>query len=793
MFLSSITLVAAVALAPAQQATAPPQHSIHPTQDVLLVRDLSGTPHVYASTDEGAYFGAGYAAAQDRFFQMSLRRLIYQGRVAEFLGPGTVGNVDKHVESDRKFRILGVERYARGAVINMDAETRDLLQAYADGVNAAIAAPDFTPHPFFAQEGVPLEPWTAKDCVGVWYVLGQFFQPSGLDEAKRLHDFEDLIAQGYTVQEAIDELTGDIQCDEEAAAVLQSDVPAATQQAMQDFATQYGLSGGNCPTGTADFKFSHAWAVAGNRTTTGRAALVGDPRVTVYAPNFFYEFSMQGATFATSGCGFAGTPNLLVGRTAHTAWSPTAIGTDMADLYEITTDPLNHPGQYFVDGAWKNFRFDVTETILVEGRASETVQYRSTEFGPLVTALAADVEAGEEFALKQIPLSVQGPDAATGFLAMMRAQNVQELFAGAGQWLFPSVNLILADAQGEVGYVANGGLPVRNPAAILPGIMAQDGTSSANHWPTLVPQELKPHVFNPAQGFVYSANHMPVGAWYPIPVRYGQGSHGDGSRSRRLRERLQARAQFTPQDVYDIHFDVTNPARRDFVYLGLYLRDRQGYPLSQAALDALTHLQPWFTAGATMDNQHYATFLASRMNLMFRVSNVGQLAEIFGGGENGLHLFQKTMVDKARTSQNLSTLEADYIDKVLRDAYNLAIGQAPVNRWQQEYLENAQNFEAPVWISLHGFPSLDPQTTWSGFVTTGDGGTLLSPRGQSYTQFVEVGTQRAQSILPPGIAEIGPHAFDQQAAWEQELLKDAPWSLYRVMQLGIESVTFLDF
>ena len=172
-------------------------------ETVQIVRDQYGVPHIHADTDEGAYFGAGYAAAESRFFQMSWNRLKYQGRVAEFFGPG---KGDEHIEHDRKARLLGWARHARAEAARLDRPTRRLLQAYADGVNAYLESPGRNLLGLFGRYGVPQDPWTVADCIGVWSRVGRFFQPDGLNEARNLHTVEYLQSIGASGREIFREM-----------------------------------------------------------------------------------------------------------------------------------------------------------------------------------------------------------------------------------------------------------------------------------------------------------------------------------------------------------------------------------------------------------------------------------------------------------------------------------------------------------------------------------------------------------------------------------------------------------
>jgi penicillin amidase len=644
-------------------------------RDILLVRDAFGVAHVFAKSDAGAFFGAGFAAAEDRLFQMYWGRLMYRGRVAEFFGqgpqlPGSSPPRYQHVEHDRAARLYGWERHARAVVAALDPALRALLEAYAAGVNAALADPGTPIHPHFAAFGIPLEPWTSEDCIGLWIRSVRHFATDPTGKAAGLHEFEALVAQ-LGLEAAIAQMTGTVVYDESAAAVQQSDVPPEVQAAMQAYAEQWGLAAAaRGPYPHEGPHFSHAWAVGSARTTTGTAVLHSDPQIPITTPSTLYEWHMRGATFSVRGAGFAGSPNVLVGSTDTTAWGATALGLDQADLFRLVVDPLAHPGQYQLDGAWLPWELEETETILVAGGDPLVTTYRTCVFGPVVTELVPDAYAGEEYAARMVPLHDPAADPCGGFVRMYRAADVDELALGLAGVTWPSLNSIFAGSDGRVGYRANGASPLRSTASPLGGRIAQDGSSLAYDWLDLVPHELMPWVIAPAAGFVLSANHMPVGAWYPIPVAFGTGSTGDTSRSRRLRERLTALPAFTPADVLAVHHDTVQPARRDLVELGLFLRDEQDWPLTGDALRALDHLEDWWSTGAEMTAEHPAVAVAWFLELKFRADDWPTLVEEFGGGDAGLQHFLKTQIAEihATPALPLESDEATYVAAVLSQA-----------------------------------------------------------------------------------------------------------------------------
>ncbi|HVS18500.1 MAG TPA: penicillin acylase family protein [Planctomycetota bacterium] len=770
--------------------------------EVVLLRDAWGVPHVYAQTDHAAFYGLGWAAAEDRLFQMLHARLMAQGRLAEFFGPGLVPDQGStYLAHDIEARRLGWRRQAHETAAALDAETQSLLAAYAQGVNEYMSSPGAVLNPLIAQHALPLEEWRVEDCIVVWMRFAAHFGTNGTEEVSVLRKWETLLGS-MSFDAAYDEMISGVVCDDEAAVVQPSDVPASTQQAMADYAALHGLDApGHCPIPLEAPKFSQTWAVAGSRTYAGRAVLVGDPRSEVFRPNHFYEWSVEGATFSARGVGVAGSPNMICGSSAHAAWSATALGMDQADLFELTTDPVRQPGQYLLDGQWRDFEVDEIETVLVLGEPSKLIDYRETVWGPVVTKLIDAALPGEEFSVCRVPFHDAARDAAVGSIRMLRSGGLDEFYAALADWSFPSINVVFADDTGRVGFAVAGDAPVRPGGLVLAGVIPQDGSASASGWLEVLPHGLEPHVLDPASGVLYSANHMPIGSWYPIPVRFGTGAAGDTTRSRRLAELLDALPSVVDaSEVEALRFDRVNTARRDLAELGLWLRDSQpSFVLSAEALAALGTLEPWWLAGAAMDGVLPGATLAWHLDLEFHPAQAGQaLIESYGGGENGLVLFLKSQLDAIGAAQPLGIEAAEFIDRVLADAWNEAVDLGPPDTWPIWFQNEVLTFELLSWETLAGLPppAGGAAPLWIGPVSCADGGALCTTPSQSYTQVVEpgVGGPVARSLLAPGTSEhAGPHELDQVSLWEANLTKPAPRTQAEVQASGPFTETVLRY
>jgi penicillin amidase len=97
---------------------------------VDVKRDGYGIPQIYASSDEDLFMAQGFVQAQDRFYEMDVRRHMTSGRLSEMFGKSQVDN-------DEFLRTLGWNRVAEEEYEKtLSPSTKKYLQAYAKGVNA---------------------------------------------------------------------------------------------------------------------------------------------------------------------------------------------------------------------------------------------------------------------------------------------------------------------------------------------------------------------------------------------------------------------------------------------------------------------------------------------------------------------------------------------------------------------------------------------------------------------------------------------------------------------------------
>jgi penicillin G amidase len=434
-------------------------------------------------------------------------------------------------------------------------------------------------------------------------------------------------------------------------------------------------------------------------------------------------------------------------------------------------------------------------------KSGEPIDYtvRETEFGPVATEFCYARPPDGQVALKRVPMCETDQETIQGALGMIRAQNAREFDSALEGWRFPTANVVFGDREGEIGYRALGALPLRSASDDSHGRRASRARRSSDDWREMLPHKVKPSVMNPASGFLYSANHRPIESWYPIPIGAMTGTGGDTLRSWRLRERLEAQATFTPEDILDIHHDMVNPARRDIVGLALHVRETSPESLSADARDALEVLGPWHAAGASMSLKAPGSALALELNTFFRFVST-ELAFQYGGGESGLAYFLKTATDRIAKDPRapLGRRERQFLDASLASAWRACLskfGPDP-ERWQQRAREGVTGQTLGYYESLDRFPALDrDQAINLPPLVDIDGGTIACQSSQSYTQWVPMhDPDLAKSFLPIGQSERPGDAsrLSTLELWGRGELHPAPLSRERVEALGV-GVQTIDF
>lgn len=341
-------------------------------ESVSIVRDRHAVPHIKAANAQDAYFALGFVHAQDRLWQLQMSKRIVSGRLAEILGPSAL-------DTDRFLRTLGVRRNAEAILAQSSAETRAMLQAYADGVNAYIDGRKGPLPPEFLILRTQPERWEPADTLAWQTMMAWDLGGNWTQETLRMR-----LAQVLPVSR-INELL----------APYPGERPLRTMdygnlyRHLAPLATAMARVEQQAPAGYVEGMGSNNWVVSGAHTRSGKPLLANDPHLGLQAPALWYFAQMQAPGLDVTGATLPGMPGVVLGHNQRIAWGFTNTAPDVQDLYIERLQPGSTQRYQTPDG-WAEF-VTRTETIHVKGAPDVTLNVRETRHGPVISDVAEPV------------------------------------------------------------------------------------------------------------------------------------------------------------------------------------------------------------------------------------------------------------------------------------------------------------------------------------------------------------------------------------------------------------------
>lgn len=498
--------------------TAPP---LSPREDVELVTDDLGITHVYGRSDADAMFGAGYAMARDRLFQMELTRRQARGTSAEIFG-------SSYLRSDVASRTMNFP--ALGKADHDDAlrarpEEAGLSAAWAAGVNRRIAEVDRgeAPRPYGLGPGeldfVP-EPWTAADAYTVGKLLA-FGLSSTLDYEILATAISRLAPQAFATLPLLMPAY-------DVFSVADAPPPGAGAPPLPPPPPPAGHPPPPLP---EHFEYhrlfpetgSNNWAVSGAHTTNNRPLLCGDPHQPLTSPTRLWPVHVNsaaaGGTLDVIGFTFVGTPLVELGHNARLGWTATTNFADVMDLWDVTI-----AGDYQAASLGGKTRPLVTRDEVIHVRREGAPFGQNDDHALAVhEAPGFGVILPEELLpLPRLALAdgqlllnwtgFQPTSESAAYLAINRAGDLDAFDAAVDQLQVGAVNFVAADATG-IDYRVHAQIPDRgDPSSHAMPWHVLPGSDAASLWTgALLGKDKLPHLRDPARGFITTANNDPYG------------------------------------------------------------------------------------------------------------------------------------------------------------------------------------------------------------------------------------------------------------------------------------------
>src|SRR5262252_8188781 len=536
---------------------------------VKVLRDEWGVAHIYAETQDDLFFAQGLVAAQDRLWQMDLWRRAGEGKLAEVLGPSAV-------ERDRFARLIRYRGDMKTEYESYAPDARRIIEAFVRGVNAQIElSKDRLPIEFQLTGSKP-EPWTPEVCLT--RVAGYVMTRNASTEVLRVRlarEFSKemvamLVGSDFSLKSAME--AGHAYGLASVAELIETDPPRKLE--LPDGLDWKGLaaiddrilSAANDAGSPVRFNpndGSNNWVIDGTMSATGKPILANDPHRTIALPSLRYLVHLVGPGWNVIGAGEPALPGVAAGHNERVGFGFTIVGIDQQDLYVEEINPAN-PNEYRYRGKWEQMRVE-REQIKVKGETQpREVELKFTTHGPVIYE---DKERHRAYALRWVG-SEPGTAGYLASLTLNRVQNWNEFLKAMERWKVPSENLVYADVDGNIGWVAAGMAPIRKGWS---GLLPVPGAEGKYEWQGFLPVSELPQTFNPSKHFIATANHNILPPGYKQELGY---EWGDPIRFWRISEVLTSeKGKFNVADFEQLqHDEVSLPARE----LTAVLREAKG-------------------------------------------------------------------------------------------------------------------------------------------------------------------------------------------------------------------------
>ena len=672
-------------------AQTPAESAAALAKSVTIIRDTYGVPHIYGPTDASVVFGHAYAQAEDNFEQVEYNTLYALGRSAELRG-------ERDWWDNLLARAFEIPRLSREEYARATPPMRAIYDAYAAGLNYYMERNPAKRSRLIER----FEPWHTIAMLRARYWLAEFIWDTGLQRRElRIGDLE------WTA--------------------------AGTSEGPE---TQF----------EERVQGSNMWAIAPSKSATGNAMLFINPHVGFFGPYTYYEahlHSDEGLRF--SGTARHGFPFPYMGHNERLGWSHTDNYFDHGDLYAETFDNPSDPLAYrYNHGYRKATEWFEFVSVLVDGKLdSRRVTFRKTHHGPVVGE-----RAGKALAVKLAKAAEGGWY--DQWYEMARAQNLDQFRAALARAAIPYMNIVYADADGNIFYIYNGVVPRRGPT--FDWRMPVDGSSPYTEWLGYHNASELPQVLNPASGYLQNTNSTPFTVTTGVAFdttrfpRYMIGSENDNARAKLSRQVLTERPKF---DFEQWTAAATDPrvqvARETMVRL-------------TAALDSLKQRDP---------------ARAAKLEPDYKVLKAWDGKSTLGS--TGMTLFHRMMIHGGGNGALIEGLERA-VEELTKEWGSSSVPWGEVNVLQRRHWSGLEPFEPNT---LHTKP-VRGAPGWLGtifvFNSRKAGKRLYGVSGNSYVSVIEFGPRvRARSIVFFGQNgdPASPYAFNQAELYHDGKFKPA--------------------
>ena len=554
------------------------------TDEVEIIRDSANIPHIFSDNINNVFFGLGYVHAQDRFWQLNILRRSAQGRLSEIFG-------EKTLQLDEFVRRLDIYNLSRLSLKHQSEQTKLILKAYSNGINARVTeintkalgrgAPEMFLYPSeFAY-------WQPADSLAIFKLLA--LKMSGQIDAEITY------AKALL---AID--------DQQLLSALLPDSPGkiiTKLPYLEKFSSKSFSNSNKKEAPKALFRLpnlelaaaSNVFGATKQRSAAGGTLIANDPHFELSAPALFYLARLQLNESGVIGASVPGTPIILSGRNEKLAWGITASYLDDQDIFIEELNSSN-PNLYRTDNGWAEFKTD-EQYIKVKNSSDFKIKRKWTKNGPVLPHesynLMSITPKNHVASLSWTGLSEKDTTLSSA-IRLMQSHNVKKGLRSLEDFFAPSLNFLLADGD-EMILKTVGKMPRRSPFNQTQGRMPSLGWKPENNWRGFWDYEVNPTIISSPGDIIGNTNNKITNEEFPKHV---SNFWGDTQRILRWQKLMQNREVHTRESFIEAQLDTVSPTARSLLPLigsELWYSQTMGEKGSSQRLrfDAVSMLASW--------------------------------------------------------------------------------------------------------------------------------------------------------------------------------------------------------
>ncbi len=535
--------------------------------DLSILYDDKLVPHIYANSDEEAFFAQGYLEAQHRLWQMDFLSRATAGQLSEIVG-------SKALSLDKKQRTKGMTWAAENItkVWNKNPTYSNLMDKYIEGINAYISQLKYKDYPLeFKLIGYKPQLWDTKKSALILLAMCQ-----SLNNGE--YDWESTISKNHFSEEDYQLLYPEDNPNQKSIIPEGTEWnftpkennskthPVLSSQLRRDIAPLPKMDGSN------------NWVVAASKTKNGNAILCNDPHLDFSLPSIWYELHISTNEYSCYGVSIPGISGINIGFNENIAWGFTNVGHDVTDWYVIdwVDDDKTH---YWLDGKKVAIETRI-EIINIKGMSPSIDTIKYCHWGPIQEI------NGNDIAMRWLSHQSMNPTEQLFNLSLNKASNIEEWKEAVDAYEKPAQNIVFASKDGDIALNVSGNLPLR---AKDQGKYIEMGNDSKNGWNGFIPKAHNPFSKNPERQFLASANQMTTDENYPYP--YNGAPYFEDYRGQYLIDQLYKMDEITVEDMMQLQLD--NSSQRAIYALPQFLRLIDKSRLNPEQIKVLNSLAKW--------------------------------------------------------------------------------------------------------------------------------------------------------------------------------------------------------